>query len=52
MLKQAQGNAKEKSKVPPQNSQNQPGFPRAWSSQDDYNREEEKLPLPVTCKLL
>jgi hypothetical protein len=34
------------------NSQNQPGFPRAWSSQDDYNREEEKLPLPMTCKLL
>jgi hypothetical protein len=34
------------------NSQNQPGFPRAWSSQDGYNREEEKLPLPMTCKLL
>ncbi len=35
-----------------QNSQNEPGFPRALGSQDDYNREEEKLPLSMRRKLL
>ena len=35
-----------------QNSQNEPGFPRAHGSKDDYNREEEKLPFPMRRKLL
>jgi thioredoxin reductase len=34
------------------NSENWPGFPRAQRSRDDYNRREEKQPLPMTCKVL
>jgi hypothetical protein len=33
-------------------SQNWPCFPRARQSQDEYNREEEKVPLPMNRKLL
>jgi hypothetical protein len=35
-----------------QNSQNEPGFPRAQDSLDEYNREEEKVPFPMYRKLL
>src|SRR5208282_1436413 len=36
----------------PRNSENQPSFPRAFSSQDRYNRGELLTPLPAPRKLL